>query len=169
MNDYELSENFFNKVKKFEGLHDGDLTEIGLQPKLCPAGYWTIGYGHCVRIMGERCHIKNWSFSEIKDLKTDLIDEKEAYYLLRKDLIYYINLTQNFLDVPLEQHQFEAIVFFVYNCGVSETLFNMVNTRVSLPIVLQWWRTHYVTANGVKLKGLQMRRLFESNLFAYGW
>ena len=32
-------------VKHYEGLHDGDLKTIGLQPKMCPAGYWTEGYG----------------------------------------------------------------------------------------------------------------------------
>ena len=31
-------------VKHFESLHDGDLTMIGLQPKLCPAGIWKAGY-----------------------------------------------------------------------------------------------------------------------------
>jgi lysozyme len=169
MNDYELSENFFNKIKKFEGLHDGDLTKIGLQPKLCPAGYWTIGYGHCIITMNGRCHVNEWSLSRIKELKMDLIDEIEADCLLRKDVKYYVNLVNIHLEVQVEQHQFEAIVLFVYNCGISETLFDMVNTRVSLPILLSWWRTRYVTANGIKLKGLQMRRLFESNLFAYGW
>ena len=28
-------------IKHFEGLHDGDLKKIGLQPKKCPAGIWT--------------------------------------------------------------------------------------------------------------------------------
>ena len=36
-------------VKSFEGIHDGDLTVIGLQPKMCPAGIWTVGYGRALR------------------------------------------------------------------------------------------------------------------------
>ena len=35
-------------IKEFEGLHDGDLSIIGLQPKMCPAGIWTQGYGHAI-------------------------------------------------------------------------------------------------------------------------
>lgn len=36
-------------VKHYESLHDGDLKQIGLQPKLCPAGIWTQGYGRAMR------------------------------------------------------------------------------------------------------------------------
>jgi len=35
-------------IKAFEGLRDGDPTSIRLDPYLCPAGYWTIGWGHVV-------------------------------------------------------------------------------------------------------------------------
>lgn len=35
-------------TKHFESLHDGDLTIIGLQPKMCPAGIWTEGYGNAI-------------------------------------------------------------------------------------------------------------------------
>ena len=30
-------------IKEFESLHDGDLKQVGLQPKMCPAGIWTEG------------------------------------------------------------------------------------------------------------------------------
>jgi len=36
-------------IKYFEGLHDGDLKRIGLQPKMCPSGVWTEGYGRAMR------------------------------------------------------------------------------------------------------------------------
>ena len=36
-------------IKKFESLHDGDLRQIGLQPKMSPSGFWTEGYGILVR------------------------------------------------------------------------------------------------------------------------
>jgi GH24 family phage-related lysozyme (muramidase) len=105
----------------------------------------------------------------IKELKMDLIDELEADSLLKKDVQYYVNLVNIHLKVQVERHQFEAIVLFVYNCGISDTLFIMINKHYALTTILEWWRTHYVTASGVKIKGLQIRRLFESNLFAYGW
>lgn len=33
-------------LKSFEGLHDGDSKTPYLQPALCSAGYWTVGWGH---------------------------------------------------------------------------------------------------------------------------
>ncbi len=36
-------------IKRFEGIVDGDPTTVNLDPYLCPAGYWTIGWGHVVR------------------------------------------------------------------------------------------------------------------------
>ena len=36
-------------IKKWESLHDGNLKLIGLQPKMCPAGYWTEGYGNVIK------------------------------------------------------------------------------------------------------------------------
>ena len=33
----------------YEQLHDGDLTKIGLQPKMECSSIWTIGYGHALK------------------------------------------------------------------------------------------------------------------------
>ena len=35
-------------IKSYEGIMDGDPSTINLDPYLCPAGYWTIGWGHVV-------------------------------------------------------------------------------------------------------------------------
>ena len=39
-------------VTYYESLHDGDLKMIGLQPKMCPVGIWTEGYGSAITIDG---------------------------------------------------------------------------------------------------------------------
>jgi lysozyme len=39
----KISEKGLDLIKHFESLHDGDLTIVGLQPKMCPAGIWTEG------------------------------------------------------------------------------------------------------------------------------
>ena len=31
-------------IKRFEGILDGDPSTVNLEPYLCPAGYWTIGW-----------------------------------------------------------------------------------------------------------------------------
>ena len=45
----KTSVNGLNLIKEFESLHDGDLSIIGLQPKMCPAQVWTEGYGRAMR------------------------------------------------------------------------------------------------------------------------
>jgi lysozyme len=35
-------------IQEFESLHDGDLTMIGLQPKMDPVGIWTMAIMLCV-------------------------------------------------------------------------------------------------------------------------
>ena len=51
-------------IKEFESLHDGDLSIIGLQPKMCPAGIWTEGYGHAMRD-NKGNFIKGWFAREV--------------------------------------------------------------------------------------------------------
>ena len=40
-------------IKHYEGLHDGDLSKIGLQPKMDPSGIWTEGWGHAIHQNGK--------------------------------------------------------------------------------------------------------------------
>lgn len=35
-------------IKRFEGIEDGDPSTANLDPYLCPADHWTIGWGHVV-------------------------------------------------------------------------------------------------------------------------
>lgn len=42
-----INEAGISLIKEFESLHDGDLSVIGLQPKQCPAGIWTILINNC--------------------------------------------------------------------------------------------------------------------------
>ena len=73
------------------------------------------------------------------------------------------------LKVKLEQHQFDALVSHTYNCGVSDTLYRLINT---LPLDSEaieiWWKTKYITAGGKQLNGLIKRRKVEYNLFKTG-
>ena len=44
----KTSSNGIAMIAMFEQYHDGDLSMIGLQPKMCPAGIWTVGLGHAL-------------------------------------------------------------------------------------------------------------------------
>lgn len=84
-------------IKHFEGCH--------LKPYICPAGYLTIGYGHVI-LKGEE-HLKKG------------ITVQQAEELLVKDLSKFeAGVTKN-VSVPLTQRQFDALVAFVLNIGIS--------------------------------------------------
>jgi len=38
-----MNDNLIKLIVRYESLHDGDLKQIGLQPKMDPIGIWTEG------------------------------------------------------------------------------------------------------------------------------
>ena len=104
-------------VKHYEGLHDGDLSVIGLQPKMCPAGYWTEGYGRLVRdekgkpIKGKLNKSKAFLFSKIHN-------EQQAEEALVEDLKDYQNRIKS-LGLNLSQSKESALISFAYNVGFN--------------------------------------------------
>lgn len=147
-------------IKHFEGLHDGDLSVIGLQPKLCPAGIYTEGYGRAMRD-------KNGNF--IKDKKTayaniSIHTEADAEEALRQDLRVFESIVIQKLKRPVKQNQFDSLVSHAYNTGgSSKTLFEMVNS--DNPLLKSWWVSHYIIGGGKKLNGLIARREAEAKLY----
>jgi lysozyme len=143
-------------IKHFEGLHDGNLKLIGLQPKKCPAGIWTAGYGHAMRD-----YKGNFLKGNVAPKYT--ISEIEASIQLQEDLEVFETIVERKIKVPLKQNQFDALVSFTYNTGGSATLFQMVNSKN--PLLKDWWTSHYITGGGKVLKGLIERRKSEVKLF----
>jgi len=149
-------------IKHFEGLHDGDLKTIGLQPKMCPAGIWTEGYGRAMRD-------ENGSF--IKDKKIayaniSIHTEEEAETALEHDLQVFERIVMSKLTRPVKQNQFDALVSHAYNTGgSSKTLFGLINTGVNDMLLRTWWTSHYIMGGGVQLKGLIARREAEAKLY----
>ena len=73
----------------------------------CPAGIWTVGYGH-TSAMG------NLTVTSITKLT-----EAQAIKLLQTDLLVVDNQVNHFVTVPLTQGQFDALVSFVFNIGIE--------------------------------------------------
>lgn len=144
-------------IKHFEGLHDGNLKEIGLQPKKDPVGIWTEGYGHAMRD-----NKGNFLKGNTRP-KATIKNEIEAQILLFYDLNVYEAIVMRKLKRTVKQNEFDALVTFVYNCGVSQTLFEMVNSQN--PLLKPWWTSHYITGGGKILKGLIERRKAEAKLY----
>jgi lysozyme len=147
-------------IKYFESLHDGDLSKIGLQPKMCPAGVWTEGYGEVIYYKGKQ--LKGEENKDIAYSLSMIKTEKEAEERLLKSLVSREKYVTKKCRVPLTQNQFDALVSFVYNTGGSQTLFWMINEGIDCE---NWWTTHYIMAGGKILPGLVKRRETEYKLF----
>lgn len=157
-------------IKRFETLHDGDLTMIGLQPKMCPAGLWTEGWGRLVldsngnRISGINNKDKAYRHSVIQTVE-------QAERALIEDLGERESMVRS-LRLQFNQNQFDALVSFVYNVGFanlrSSTLLKRIRIDLNHPdIPVQFGRWNKATVNGVLkvLPGLTRRRKEEAELY----
>jgi len=153
-----------NLIKHFESLHDGDLTLIGLQPKMCPAGIWTEGWGQTIRdskgnfVKG----IDNKSLAyKLAKVKT----KEEADKLLKQSLDSFESIVLKNIKTTLTSNQFSALVSYVYNTGGSSTLYKLINNKASDKVIRDWFETKYITADGKILLGLIRRRKAEADLY----
>ena len=164
----EASKPLIRFIKHYESLHDGDLKKIGLQPKVCPAGFWTEGWGRVLigpdgkmlKYGGKYTTIESvLPFSRIKT-------EAQADADLVEDLKRYANGVRKNLTVQVSQNQFDALLSHRYNCGHSATLYKLVNSCAPEKDIKRWFTTKYITAGGVYMKGLQYRRNDEWEIWA---
>ena len=138
----KISEEGKALIKKFEGCE--------LEAYKCPAGVWTIGYGHTKGVQ-----------------QGDIWSQDHAEHMLDVELEEYEGYINDLVDVELEQHQFDALVAWVYNLGVgnliSSTLLVKLNAGLyeDVPHEIKRWNK----ANGEILEGLVRRRESESLLF----
>jgi len=140
-------------IKKFEGLHK--VMDDGMvRSYRCPAGRWTIGYGH---IKGVRSGMK--------------VTEQECEDFLRQDLEWVEAAVKKHVKVPLSTLQFDALVCFVFNIGEtnfkSSTALKLLNKGSYDEVPEQIMRWNKATVNGEKkeLKGLTRRRAAEAAMF----
>ena len=129
-------------IKHFEGCE--------LEAYKCPAGVWTIGYGH---IKGVHEGMK--------------ITEHQAEEMLKSELHEYEGYINDYVTVPLNQNQFDAMVSWVYNLGGgnlrASTLLKVLNAGEydGVPAQMLRWNK----AGGKVLEGLTRRRQAEADLF----
>jgi len=139
----KTSINGINLIKKYEGCK--------LQAYLCPSGIPTIGMGNTFYKDGSKIKLG------------DKITQQQAEELLMDLLPQFEAIVNKNIKIDLTQYQFDALVSFVWNCGKSETLFRLVNSKSK--DLKQWWQTHYTTGGGKVLQGLVNRRKEEAELF----
>ena len=140
-------------IKKFEGLHKV-MADGMVRSYRCPAGRWTIGYGH---VKGVRSGMK--------------VTAQECEDFLRQDLEWVEEAVKKHVKAPLSQLQFDALVCFVFNIGEtnfkSSTALKLLNAGRYDDVPEQIMRWNKATVNGEKkeLKGLTRRRAAEAAMF----
>ena len=154
-------------LKAFEGLKDGDPTTVRLDPYLCPAGYWTIGWGHAVldprgnQIKGPE------NKQRAREVYPHGLSLDEAAVLLADDVRRFAAGVYQAVKVPLTDNQFGALVSFSFNVGYGafsrSTLLKVINQGEKEKAPPQFMR--WTKAAGKESPGLIRRRRAEVNLW----
>ena len=136
----KTSQRGINLIKQFEG--------VRLTAYKCPAGVYTIGYGH-TRGVTRGMRITEEEASAF--LAADLRNSEKA--VERYDSIYHWN-----------QNEFDALVSFTFNCGATNLRALLRNGRRNRSQIAETLPL-YRKAGGKVLKGLERRRAAEKALF----
>ena len=139
----QISDEGLDLIKHFEGCE--------LEAYQDAVGVWTIGYGHTKGVEeGDK-----WT------------QEKADFMLFRELEEEYEDYVNNYVHVPLNQQQFDALCSWVYNLGPanlkSSTLLKKLNNEEydQVPKQIKRWNK----AGGKVLAGLVRRREAEALLF----
>lgn len=139
-------------AKRFEGFHRVPKfdPERRAYPYICPAGYWTIGYGHlCVP-------------------KHPPITEAEAEVYLAHDVQTALAATLRYCPVLATESEgrLAAIVDFTFNLGAGRLQTSTLRRRVNQRdwVTARWELRRWVYGGGKLLNGLVARRAAEADL-----
>lgn len=129
-------------IKSFEGCR--------LSSYKCPAGVWTIGYGHTQGVY-----------------EGMVITQEQADNMLREDVKYYADAVDRYNSrFSFNQAEFDSLTSFAYNCGVGslQAVMSCCNTKQEIAEECKL----YNKGGGVVLAGLVRRREEEYKLFMSG-
>jgi GH24 family phage-related lysozyme (muramidase) len=140
-----LSQRGLDLIKKFEGLR--------LTAYKCAAGVDTIGYGHTG-----------------SDVKPGMrITEEEAEKLLWRDTESAQQAVHSFVNIKLNQNEYDALVSFVFNIGptafVNSTLLKLLNHGADRKVVAAEFDRWVKAGSDKPVQGLVRRREAEKALF----
>ena len=149
----QASEHCIALIRKFEVLYT--------KAYKCPAGVWTIGFGHT------------------KGIKAgDTITRGVAERLLKNDVEELsINLTRalNADEIVVSQEQFDALCSFAFNVGLNALIHSTLWTylregkdQAAADEFLKWNKARDASGKKIVLKGLIRRREAERTLFLSG-
>jgi lysozyme len=145
----KVSEHAIKLIKHHEGVRN--------RPYRCPANLYTVGVGHLIGDGKSLPESWNRTFSQ-----------EEIDGLLKSDLRRFeLGVHKMLPNVPLRQHEFDAIISFCFNLGLG--CFQRSTLRQALlrgdKKAAMESLVKYCRAGGKILRGLQIRRLDEKALF----
>ena len=150
----EVPKTAIELAKRFEGFERKVKrgTEITAIPYICPAGFWTIGYGH------------------LCDSKHPPITEAEAEVYLARDLQSALAATLRYCPVLATEPEkrLAAIVDFTFNLGAGRLQTSTLRRRINQ----QDWSSaarelrRWIYGGGKVLPGLVARRNAEVDLIS---
>jgi lysozyme len=136
-------------IKRFEGFSP--------TPYLCPAGWWTIGWGAIHGLDGQPVTVA-----------TPPVTKEEAEILLRRDVAVAERAVLRLITVPLSDGRFDALASFAFNLGGGALQRSTLRRKVNredhgdVPDEFRKW----VWGGGRKLPGLIRRREAEAMMYA---
>jgi lysozyme len=144
----QMTEEGLALIRRFEGFR--------AEAYRCPAGVWTIGYGHTSQA------------GPPKVRPGMVVSEAEAREILAADAAMFAEGVRAALTREVSPEQFSALVSFAFNVGIGALRRSSVLKAVNegrfeaVPERLRLW----VKADGRRLEGLVRRREAEAELFA---
>ncbi|MDX2130313.1 MAG: lysozyme [Chloroherpetonaceae bacterium] len=169
-----ISENAIKLIKHYESLHDGNLKELGIQPKMDPVGIWTIGWGHAIVDPITRQFVRGKeNYKRALELFPNF-DDRQADDLFLRDISAFEKAVRNAVKPKLDDNQIGALTSFAYNVGTGSFLrssalkfINQKNIAEAGARLLVWNKAK-VNGQLVELKGLTYRRMSERDLLVTG-
>lgn len=154
-----ISPDCITLIRHYEGL-----ARLGVDGLVYPykdvAGYPTIGYGNRFYLDGKEVTMADKP-----------ITKNEAVFILVKTVENFAQRVSALLKVQVSQGQFDALVSFAYNLGVTalagSTLLQKVNTGASARDVANEFM-RWNKAGGMIVSGLVKRRNSEATLYQFG-
>ena len=131
-----------NIIKRFEGLR--------LSAYKCPAGVWTIGYGHTEGVK-----------------RGQVITAAQADELFEQDIEVCRQAVDCAVNVQISDKQLDALISLCYNIGIRaftrSSLVRKLNRGDKLGAAMEFPK--WSNAGGRRLRGLLRRRMAEAELF----
>ena len=157
-------------IKSFEGIPDGDPSTVNIDAYLCPAGIWTIGWGHAIVDGGTQLKGPA-NKARARTLYPGGITRQQAEDLLRGDLVPRAASVASLLKQAVNDAQFGALLALVFNIGAANfgasTLLRKLNAGDAQGAADQFMAWDKARVNGVlqALAGLTRRRKAERAMF----